>query len=86
MSDGMVSLHTRNLKYGKLEGGMVVEVPPVLIKRQKQHFHHIKELDVDVIFGNNGWVWVGCHVEPPLEDGAAVAADDAGAHTQNVFF
>lgn len=50
-----------------------MEVSPVLIKRQKQHFHHLKDLGVDVIFGCNGWVWVGCHVEPPVEDGAHIA-------------
>ena len=65
MQDGTVSLHTRQMKYGKLEGGQLVEVPPALIKRQKQHFHHVEELRVDVIFGCNGLVWVGAHVEPP---------------------
>jgi exosome complex component RRP4 len=36
--DGSVSLHTRSLKYGKLAGGQLVEVPADLVKRQRQHF------------------------------------------------
>mmetsp|Transcript_40358 Transcript_40358/g.67635 ORF Transcript_40358/g.67635 Transcript_40358/m.67635 type:complete len:317 (-) Transcript_40358:1778-2728(-) len=63
MTDGMANLHTRNSKYGKLEGGMLVRVHPVLIKRQKQHFHHLESLGVDIIFGCNGLVWVGCHID-----------------------
>ena len=31
--DGALSLHTRSLKYGKLERGSFVEVSPVLVKR-----------------------------------------------------
>lgn len=37
-TDGSVMLHTRSLKYGKLAGGQLVEVPANLIKRQRQHF------------------------------------------------
>nr|ADD24480.1 Exosome complex exonuclease RRP4 [Lepeophtheirus salmonis] len=33
--DGSMSIHTRSLKYGKLEGGTVIKVSPSLIKRQK---------------------------------------------------
>lgn len=36
--DGTIMLHTRSLKYGKLQRGQLVGVPPSLIKRQKQHF------------------------------------------------
>ena len=35
-----MSLHTRSLKYGKLQGGVLVEVAPSLMRRLKQHFHH----------------------------------------------
>ena len=34
-----MSLHTRSLKYGKLQGGVLVEVAPSLMRRLKQHFH-----------------------------------------------
>ncbi|CAB4064885.1 RRP4 [Lepeophtheirus salmonis] len=39
--DGSMSIHTRSLKYGKLEGGTVVKVSPSLIKRQKDPFPHV---------------------------------------------
>jgi hypothetical protein len=57
-------------------------VAPSLIKRQKQHFHHVPELGVDVIFGCNGLVWVGVHVEPPKEADVATAAADPEAAVQ----
>jgi exosome complex component RRP4 len=57
MGDGAISLHTRNLKYGKLEGGQFLRVPSSLIKRCKQHFHTL-ECGVDAILGNNGYVWL----------------------------
>uniref|UniRef100_A0A2K5Y795 Uncharacterized protein n=1 Tax=Mandrillus leucophaeus TaxID=9568 RepID=A0A2K5Y795_MANLE len=40
-SDGAVSLHTRSLKYGKLGQGVLVQVSPSLVKRQKIHFHDL---------------------------------------------
>jgi len=55
--DGALSLHTRNLKYGKLENGQFVRVPCGLIKRSKQHFHSL-DCGVDMILGNNGFVWI----------------------------
>jgi len=48
-----MSLHTRSLKYGKLENGQLVTVPHVLIKRCKSHFHTFP-FGVDLILGNNG--------------------------------
>lgn len=60
-SDGTAALHTRSLKYGKLAGGQLVGVSALLIKRYKHHFHHIEELDIDLILGCNGYVWVGGH-------------------------
>jgi hypothetical protein len=35
-SDGQISLHTRSLKYGKLENGQLIVVPPSLVKRLPQ--------------------------------------------------
>lgn len=63
--DGAISLHTRNLKYGKLSNGTLVRVAPNLVKRCKQHFQHLGEdIGVEVILGLNGFVWVQ---EAPLE-------------------
>ncbi|KAG2484794.1 hypothetical protein HYH03_016447 [Edaphochlamys debaryana] len=72
--DGSVALHTRSAKYGKLVCGQLVEVPPNLIKRQKQHFHTIEALGVELIIGCNGLVWVA-----PLRPDRAAASADGGA-------
>nr|CAG4651981.1 EOG090X09DD [Triops cancriformis] len=56
--DGAISLHTRSLKYGKLSQGSVVKVSPSLIKRRKTHFHNMP-FGATVIFGNNGFIWLG---------------------------
>eukprot|EP00744_Colponema_vietnamica_P005096 GILI01007499.1.p1 GENE.GILI01007499.1~~GILI01007499.1.p1 ORF type:complete len:320 (-),score=69.57 GILI01007499.1:234-1151(-) len=56
-SDGAMALHTRSLKYGKLMNGLFVRVLPALVKRVKHHFHSFP-CGVDVILGNNGYIWV----------------------------
>ncbi|CAM9952959.1 unnamed protein product [Ascophyllum nodosum] len=56
--DGTIALHTRSLKYGKLENGQLVSVPSVLIRRLKQHVVSLPGTGVDVILGNNGNVWI----------------------------
>ena len=57
---------------------MLVQVHPVLIKRQKQHFHHLESLGVDIIFGCNGLVWVGCHIDFNPDAPTAVNVDGSG--------
>ncbi|CAL1362099.1 unnamed protein product [Linum trigynum] len=61
--DGTLQLQARSQKYGKLEKGQLLKVPPYLVKRQKHHFHHLDEYAVDVILGCNGFIWVGEHVD-----------------------
>ncbi|XP_068925449.1 exosome complex component RRP4 isoform X2 [Petaurus breviceps papuanus] len=56
-SDGAVSLHTRSLKYGKLGQGVLVQVSPSLVRRQKTHFHDLP-CGASVILGNNGFIWI----------------------------
>jgi len=56
-SDGVISLHTRSLKYGKLENGQLVVVSSSLIKRLPQHYVSLP-WGVDVILGRNGFVWI----------------------------
>ncbi|KAK8449198.1 hypothetical protein SEVIR_7G179400v4 [Setaria viridis] len=60
--DGSLHLQARSEKYGKLERGQLLTVPPYLVKRKKQHFHHLAQYDVDLILGCNGFIWVGEHV------------------------
>eukprot|EP01116_Phalansterium_solitarium_P008759 TRINITY_DN22727_c0_g1_i1.p1 TRINITY_DN22727_c0_g1~~TRINITY_DN22727_c0_g1_i1.p1 ORF type:complete len:301 (+),score=82.48 TRINITY_DN22727_c0_g1_i1:90-992(+) len=69
-SDGLLVLHTRNLKYGKLTNGQLVKVHSALIKRVKNHFHQFA-FGVDVIVGNNGLIWVGPRVKEEI-----VASDE----------
>ncbi|XP_026323996.1 exosome complex component RRP4 [Hyposmocoma kahamanoa] len=59
-SDGSLSLHTRSLKYGKLNQGTLVKVFPSLIKRRKNHFHSLP-CGISVIVGNNGYIWISPH-------------------------
>lgn len=42
----------------QLTSGQFLKVPSNLIKRQKQHFHSLPNIGVDVILGNNGYIWI----------------------------
>ena len=55
-NDGAVSLHTRSLKYGKLENALVV-VPCYIVKRLPQHFFKLP-CGVHVLLGLNGYIWL----------------------------
>lgn len=71
--DGSLHLQARSQKYGKLERGQLLKVPPYLVKRRKQHFHNLEQYGIDLILGCNGFIWVGEHVEtkdPMVEDKA----------------
>ncbi|KVH94430.1 Exosome complex RNA-binding protein 1/RRP40/RRP4 [Cynara cardunculus var. scolymus] len=63
MRDGSLQLQARSQKYGKLERGQMLTISPYLIKRRKQHFHHLDQYGIDLILGCNGFIWVGEHVE-----------------------
>lgn len=47
----------------QLERGQMLTVSPYLVKRRKQHFHHLEKFGIDLILGCNGFIWVGEHVE-----------------------
>lgn len=85
-SDGSVALHTRSAKYGKLSHGQLVVVAPMLVKRQKQHFHTLDAMAVQLIVGCNGLVWVAplarAQQQQQQEDrlgGDAAMQDDDGS-------
>ncbi|KAK8864183.1 hypothetical protein IAR55_001429 [Kwoniella newhampshirensis] len=73
LGDGVMSLHTRSLKYGKLRNGFLITVPPQLIRRLKSHFHHIPPpcgpTGVDIILGLNGFVWVSSGTSQERREG-----------------
>lgn len=56
-ADGTLSLHTRSLRYGKLENGQLIIVPASLMKRLPQH-NITLPWGVDVILGRNGYIWI----------------------------
>ena len=56
-ADGQISLHTRSLKYGKLENGQLIIVPSALVKRLPQHYISFP-WGVDCILGRNGYIWI----------------------------
>eukprot|EP01147_Barroeca_monosierra_P006411 gene6411-9312_t len=60
--DGALSLHTRSLRYGRLGAGIFMRVPPVLVRRSKNHFHTLPS-GVAVVLGNNGYIWIGASLE-----------------------
>jgi exosome complex component RRP4 len=53
-----VLLHTRSVRYGKLENGWCVPVPPKLIPRQKTHYTTVLDHRFEIILGCNGWIWL----------------------------
>jgi exosome complex component RRP4 len=56
--DGSLLLHTRSVRYGKLENGCIVTVPPKLIPRRKNHFTTILNQQFQVLWGCNGVIWM----------------------------
>lgn len=50
--------------YIQLERGQMLTVSPYLVKRRKQHFHHLEQYGIDLILGCNGFIWIGEHVDP----------------------
>ncbi|XP_055630527.1 exosome complex component RRP4 [Toxorhynchites rutilus septentrionalis] len=74
-SDGVLSLHTRSLKYGKLGQGILVKVFPSLVKRRKTHFHNLP-CGASVILGNNGFIWIS-----PIVN---TEGEESGGFSQNL--
>lgn len=56
-AEGVISLHSRSLKYGKLENGQLLIVPAALVRRLPQHYISLPS-GVDVILGKNCYIWV----------------------------
>lgn len=44
-------LHTRTVRYGKLENGLLVYVRPSLVRRSKHHFITLPRTGVDIVLG-----------------------------------
>uniref|UniRef100_A0A8D2DYZ5 Exosome component 2 n=1 Tax=Sciurus vulgaris TaxID=55149 RepID=A0A8D2DYZ5_SCIVU len=63
------------LQEGDLISGVLVQVSPSLVKRQKTHFHDLP-CGASVILGNNGFIWI--YPTPEHKD------EDAGGFTANL--
>ncbi|XP_035383202.1 exosome complex component RRP4 isoform X3 [Electrophorus electricus] len=56
--DSVLLLSSVNLPGGELLGqGVLVQVSPSLVKRQKTHFHNLP-CGASIILGNNGFLWL----------------------------
>jgi exosome complex component RRP4 len=64
-----ISVQTRSMKYGKLENGQMLTVPPSLVKRVRKHFVTLR-CGVDVVLGHNGYIWLTASVRKPTSDAA----------------
>ena len=58
-SDGSLALHTRSLRYGRLEGGVHISIPSGLVQRARTSFVQFADEGVEVVLGCNGYVWIG---------------------------
>jgi len=56
-NNGIASLHTRSLKYGKLRNGIFLKVPSSLIIKLKNHSFDLPG-NVSIILGINGYIWL----------------------------
>ncbi|CAN3353391.1 exosome complex component Rrp4p [Diutina catenulata] len=56
-NNGMASLHTRSLKYGKLRNGIFLSVPSSLVIKSKNHAFDLPG-NVSIILGSNGYIWL----------------------------
>ncbi len=56
-SRGVLTLQTRNLRYGRLENGSFCWVPAGLVERLPQHYLSLP-WGADVLLGCNGGIWM----------------------------
>ena len=75
-------LHTRSLKYGKLQNGCFLQVPPSLIPRRKQHFCSLD--GIDFLLGCNGGIWIQRSIPQEWIQRAQRQAKQAQLGTMNV--
>ena len=57
-STNNIMLHTRSIRYGKLENGCLITVPSKLILRRKTHYTTIIDHQFQILMGCNGMIWI----------------------------
>ena len=56
LHNNSIMLHTRSVRYGKLENGCVIQVPAKLVARRKAH--NVSILQFQLLLGVNGMFWI----------------------------
>lgn len=56
-NNGIASLHTRSLKYGKLRNVIFLKIPSPLIVKTKNHAFDLPG-NVSIVLGTNGYIWL----------------------------
>ena len=56
-NNGIASLHTRSLKYGKIRNGIFLKIPSPLIVKTKNHAFDLPG-NVSIVLGTNGYIWL----------------------------
>jgi exosome complex component RRP4 len=74
--DGRIMLQTRNLKYGKLLNGFMVNVDSNFVRRMKNHILDFLgdrfEFKIGIIIGTNGYIWIHSPTANQLDKKAEV--------------
>jgi exosome complex component RRP4 len=65
---GSLQLHTRSFRYGKLENGCILYVPPGRVPRRKNHYTTILNGQFQVLLGCNGGIWMQRNTTPNQQD------------------
>ncbi|KAI5959457.1 rrp4 [Candida theae] len=68
-NNGIASLHTRSLKYGKLRNGIFLRIPSSLVVKSKNHSYDLPG-NVSVILGVNGYIWLSKTKAKPSQSSA----------------
>jgi exosome complex component RRP4 len=61
MNSTSILLHTRSVRYGKLENGCVVSVPARLVPSLKSHYTTLLNDRFAILLGCNGVIWLQRH-------------------------
>lgn len=82
-SEGVLSLHSRSMKYGKIENGQLVRVPSSLMKRLPQHYVSLP-IGMDLILGKNGYIWITRSIPDHWKAQEEVTPDEVTMHADAI--
>ncbi|KAL4450605.1 hypothetical protein ABPG77_000961 [Micractinium sp. CCAP 211/92] len=82
-TDGQAQLHVRDAVASKLPQGMLVSLPPTLVRPQRKHMHHCGSSGIKFILGCNGLLWIGMNGSSTVELNHTQAAVRVAALTRS---